>query len=120
MTRAVRLLAAGDLAGSLHMHPLAVPVLAVNLAFAFATVWLTLRDGSPFRAWSWRPGRAIVVGAGVIYVLALMLWLARFAGALGGPVPVSYSTARSATGFCGSATTAGRSVSVQAPVRSKT
>src|SRR5580704_9957089 len=47
MTRALKLLADGDIGASLRMHPLAVPVLAAGLLFIATTVWTTLILGSP-------------------------------------------------------------------------
>ncbi len=43
MTRAIELLARGDVAGSLAMHPLAVPTLLVQGVFAILTVIITWR-----------------------------------------------------------------------------
>jgi hypothetical protein len=88
MTRAIELLLRGDVAASLAMHPLAVPTALVQLAFAIVTIAVTLRRGTPFVLWETRMGRVAVYAAALVFVLDLILWLARFAGALHGPVPV--------------------------------
>lgn len=83
MTRAVRLAMHGDLAAATAMHPLWAPVvaalvvvLAIEIAgFARVGAW----GASASHAWV-RRGAPFVVGALVV------VWLARFAGALGGPV----------------------------------
>ena len=83
MTRAVRLAIHGDVAAATAMHPLWAPVLAalavviaIEVAgFARAGAW----GASASHAWV-RRGAPMVVGALVV------VWLARFAGALGGPV----------------------------------
>jgi hypothetical protein len=89
MTRAMQLLFHGDVAASLAMHPLAAPVVAINALFAIATIWLTLRQGSPLLVWKWRPGRRIILGGAAIYACVVALWVARQAGFFGGPVDVT-------------------------------
>jgi len=87
MTRAVTLLVAGDWRGSLHMHPLALPVLAAGATFALATVWTTYVYGWPMVHKS-RLGRASLVGLGVAYAASIILWALRWLGCFGGPVSV--------------------------------
>jgi Protein of unknown function (DUF2752) len=87
MTRAVTLLMAGDWRGSLHMHPLALPVLAAGATFALATVWTTYVYGWPMVHKS-RLGRASLVGLGVAYAASIILWALRWLGCFGGPVSV--------------------------------
>jgi len=87
MTRAVMLLMAGDWRGSLHMHPLALPVLAAGATFALATVWTTYVHGWPMVHKS-RLGRASLVGLGVAYAASIILWALRWLGLFGGPVSV--------------------------------
>jgi hypothetical protein len=88
MTRAFELLLHGDVAASLAMHPLAIPTAFVQLAFAVVTILVSLRHSSPFVLWRTRIGRVSVYAAALVLVLDLVLWLARFAGAAHGPVPV--------------------------------
>ena len=87
MTRAVKLLLAGDWRGSLHMHPLALPVIAAGATFALATVWTTYVYGWPMVHKS-RLGRAALVGLGVVYAASIVLWGLRWLGCFGGPVSV--------------------------------
>jgi hypothetical protein len=88
MTRAMRLLEAGDVAGSLHMHPFAVPVSVANLFFAVATVWVTFASGSPTLVHKSRFGKASLVVLAVVYAATLVFWVMRSFGAFGGPVSV--------------------------------
>lgn len=87
MTRAVRLLLAGDVRASLDMHPLAVPVLIAWATFALSTVWATYVFGAPIVHRS-RLGRAAIALLVTTYVATIALWLLRWRGYLGGPVPV--------------------------------
>ena len=89
MTRALRLLAAGHLEASLRMHPLAVPMLAAGLLFVASTVWTTFSIGSPVAVYRSRPGGAAIGLLIVVYLAALALWIARWLGFFGGPVPTS-------------------------------
>lgn len=88
MTRALELLAHGELAASLVMHPLAVPTALSQIAFAVVTVVVALRHGTPFVLWSTRSGRLSVYAVALVLALDVLLWLLRFAGLAHGPVPV--------------------------------
>jgi Protein of unknown function (DUF2752) len=88
MTRAVRLLLDGQVTASLRLHPLAVPVLLVGTLFMGATVWTTLAEGSPLHIHETRLGKATLVAMVVVYGAALVLWVLRWFGLFGGPVPV--------------------------------
>lgn len=88
MTRAIDLLSAGDVLGSLAMHPLAVPALLVQAAVAVGTVAVTFTHGTPLEFWRVRWGRAITWALAVVGGLAIALWIARWLGAFGGPIPV--------------------------------
>ena len=88
MTRAIQLLAHGDVSASLAMHPLAVPTLLVQMVFAALTVIVTLQRGTPFVLWQVRAARVTVAVAAIVCGLDLLLWIARFCGAAHGPVPV--------------------------------
>jgi hypothetical protein len=88
MTRAIRLLQAGDVPASLRMHPLAVPVLIASALIAFSTVWTTLEVGTPLDFYRRRTGRAGLVLAVVAYVAMVLLWGFRWLGFFGGPVAV--------------------------------
>src|ERR1019366_6648378 len=76
MTRAIRLLASGELGASLRMHPL-----------AGSTVWTTYAAGSPVRVFRTRFGRLALGLAAVVYGALVVLWILRAVGYFGGPVP---------------------------------
>ncbi len=88
MTRAIKLLAAGKVGASLRMHLLAVPVLFAGTLLVLATVWTTLAVGSPIRLHRSRLGQGAIGAALVVYAAAFVLWILRFFGHFGGPVPV--------------------------------
>ncbi len=88
MTRAIKLLAAGRFGASLRMHPLAVPILVAGTLLVGSTVWATLVVGSPVRLHRSLFGQGAIAAAIVVYVAAFALWVLRFLGYFGGPVPV--------------------------------
>jgi hypothetical protein len=88
MTRAIRLIQAGDVEASLRMHPLALPVVIAGALVAVSTVWTTLEIGTPFEFYRRRTGRAALALAAVVYAATLVLWALRWLGYFGGPVPV--------------------------------
>ncbi|CAN5762908.1 hypothetical protein BH09MYX1_BH09MYX1_14820 [soil metagenome] len=88
LTRASRFLLQGDIVQSLHMHPMLVPIVLSNIVFALATVVSAWNSGSPFYFYRERFGKVALWVVGCVYGAAILLWIARFFGALGGPVPV--------------------------------
>jgi hypothetical protein len=87
-TRAMLALASGDLAGLLRYNPLApfMTLLVVALAGqAFASV---LATGTFRRVGDGAIGLLVSRGVMVIAALEVLVWIARFGGFLGGPVPV--------------------------------
>lgn len=88
LTRALRLFGAGDIQGSLRMHPLALPVLAAGVLLILATIRATLATGTPFLVYRGRFGRAAIGFAALAYTLAAALWVLRWCGHFGGPVAV--------------------------------
>ncbi len=87
-TRALGLFFAGHVEASVRMHPLAIPLAASFAAIALSTAMTALTRGSAgdfHRPWH---GRAALVFFALVYVAAIALWIARFFGAFGGPVPV--------------------------------
>jgi hypothetical protein len=90
LTRAALALAFGDLAGAVGWHPLS-PVLIPSGA------WLGWRElaraalrGEPVaRSRRAASERLVGVFAGSLVASVLVVWIARFFGAFGGPVPVS-------------------------------
>jgi hypothetical protein len=87
MTRAIDLLLLGDWRGSLHMHPLAVPMVFAGGAFALSTVWTTFLFGMPLVHKS-TFGRITLAALAVTYAATFALWILRWLGYFGGPVPV--------------------------------
>ena len=88
LTRAIHLLLAGQVDASLRMHPLAVPLAAAVAAVALSTLAAAVTRDSPVdfhRTWH---GRAAIAFFGLAYVATIGLWVLRFFGAFGGPVPV--------------------------------
>jgi hypothetical protein len=70
------------------MHPLAAPAALAQAAFAAATVLVTLQRGTPFALLTTRYGRTATGALALVFVLVVALWVARTAGAFGGPVAV--------------------------------
>jgi hypothetical protein len=88
MTRAIRLLVDGDVAASLRMHPLALPAVVASVLVAFATVWATMTFGSPMRTHRTRLGRVAIAFGVAVYGATFAVWVLRWFGFFGGPVPV--------------------------------
>ena len=84
ITRATRLALAGDLAGATRMHPLvwlAVPVVVGLGTMELVTLVRTRRWGGARRV---RGADGVMAGTAA---LLFALWIARFCGHFGGPVP---------------------------------
>jgi hypothetical protein len=88
MTRAMRLLLAGHVEASLRMHPFAAPVLAVWLLFMASTVHAAWTVGTPLTFYRGRFGRVALGVLALVYAATFVLWLLRWFGYFGGPVPV--------------------------------
>ncbi len=86
MTRALRLAVHGDVAASLAMNPLAVPVGLASAAVAVALVLVTFQRGSPLAILASRPARATLLAFLVFELLSVGAWALRLLGLLGGPV----------------------------------
>lgn len=87
-TRAVLALAHGDLAGVLHTNPFG-PFMAVILGvLVVQAIASMLFDGDFRRVAAGRSGRMLTRIVMVVATLETLLWIARFCGAFGGPVPV--------------------------------
>ena len=87
LTRAALALMRGDAAEALHLHPLSVvlvPVIGLVLAHNALSY---VKDGRVAATESLQ-GRRPTVIAIVLGALGLIVWIARFFGAFGGPVPV--------------------------------
>lgn len=87
LTRASRALLSGDVHAAMHFHPLvfgALPLLALFFGTNFV---MYVRSGT----WGWmeqRASRLLTWLFGVFFVLLVVVWVARFFGAFGGPVSV--------------------------------
>ncbi|MCU0680682.1 MAG: DUF2752 domain-containing protein [Polyangiaceae bacterium] len=87
LTRATLRLLHGDFSGALAFHPLVPLVLPLALAFAGTNALAYVVRGR----WGYVDGlrgRALTGVAGVLVALMVSVWVARFFGAFGGPVPV--------------------------------
>jgi hypothetical protein len=87
LTRATLALVRGDLGGALRLHPLS-PLVSplVVVIFAYNAV-VYVREGR-WAAAEGLHGRAVTSLALLLFVALLAVWIARYLGALGGPVPV--------------------------------
>jgi hypothetical protein len=91
LTRATLALLHGDVRGALHFHPLVWLLTPLFGWFMLGVVRELLRDPGQPRAkplFDWNGRRASALGLGVL-LLTLGVWLLRFAGYFGGPVPVT-------------------------------
>lgn len=91
LTRATLTALHGDVRGALHLHPLVLLLTPLVVSVAGATAWSLLRAPrvSPRPQAVFSNGRIATVLATVLLVLTVGVWLARFAGLLGGPVSVT-------------------------------
>ncbi|MCC6214562.1 MAG: DUF2752 domain-containing protein [Polyangiaceae bacterium] len=87
LTRASWAVLRGDLAEAHRLHPLVLIVTPLYLGF-LAYAALDYVRGEATRPRSPRAARALSAAAMTVLVLLLVVWLARFAGFFGGPVPV--------------------------------
>ena len=84
LTRAARLVLAGDFAGATHMHPLWFLVLPSVGAFCMLQLAHYLGRGELAKV----DKPAVRYWAYVLLGLLVVVWVARFFGAFGGPCPV--------------------------------
>jgi hypothetical protein len=93
LTRATLALMSGSVGRAVDFHPL-VFVLAPLFSGALAAAAVSfVRGQAPRSGRAWLAGRAVTAAGWSLLVLVLGVWIARFFGAFGGPVPVT--TARS-------------------------
>lgn len=91
LTRATMALLHGDWQGALRFHPLVWLLSPVFGGFVAVASWELVRDPNRARSkarinWT---GRGTTTFALAVLVLTFGVWLARFAGYFGGPVPVT-------------------------------
>jgi uncharacterized protein DUF2752 len=91
ITRALLALLHGNLGQALAIQPLS-PLIGLLLAVYLGGGWLGyVRTGEPTPPWTYshpRVQRVLACAAAVTSAALVLLWLARFAGLCGGPVPV--------------------------------
>ncbi len=87
LTRATVALLQGHLAEALHLHPLSVVVSPLFAGMFAYNALVYVREGR-WAAAEGVQGRWVSAGALVLMVLLVGVWIARFFGAFGGPVPV--------------------------------
>jgi hypothetical protein len=81
-------LAAGDLAGLVRYNPLAPFMSALLALLVVQAVTSVLRTGTFREVGDGRVGLVVSRGVLIVAALQVVLWIARFGGFLGGPVPV--------------------------------
>lgn len=87
MTRATLALLRGDIAGAVRFHPLVFVTLPTLALFFGINTLKYLRTGR----WGYvdgQMGKGFGIAAGLMVTLSIGVWVARFLGAFGGPVPV--------------------------------
>ena len=87
-TRAMLALAHGDLNGLVHNNPLAPLMTLLVVALASQALASVLATGTFRRVGDGTIGLVVSRGVMVVGGLEVLVWIARFAGFLGGPVPV--------------------------------
>lgn len=87
-TRAMLALATGDLPAFLRYNPLAPFMTLLVVVLAVQALGSVLATGTLQRVGDGKVGVLVSRGALVVAALEVALWLARFGGVLGGPVPV--------------------------------
>lgn len=91
LTRATLALLHGDVRSALQLHPLVLVLTPLAAAVSCVTAWSLLRLSAPQPPGqvAFLNGRFMSRIATLVLVLTLGIWLARFAGFFGGPVPVT-------------------------------
>jgi hypothetical protein len=87
-TRAVLALVRGDLGGVLRTNPFGPLMAGVIAVLVYQAITSMLFDGDFRRVASGRSGKALTRFVVGVVALETVLWIARFCGAFGGPVPV--------------------------------
>jgi hypothetical protein len=87
-TRAMLALLDGDLHALLHYNPLAPFMTALVVVLAVQAVVSVLATGTFRDVGHGRVGTFVSRGMMIVATLEVLVWIARFGGFLGGPVPV--------------------------------
>lgn len=90
LTRATLAMLHGDVRGALQHHPLVFLLTPLVVGVAVAAAWNLLRPpgAQPRSHAAFSNGRTMTALATLLLALTVGVWLARFAGCFGGPVPV--------------------------------
>lgn len=89
LTRGALRLARGDLGGALAFHPLSLVLVPLALGLVSKAALTYVRGTRPSLATTPRSARFTTLAGYALLAALLFVWLARFLGAFGGPVPVS-------------------------------
>jgi len=87
MTRATLALLHGDFAHAFHLHPLAIVITPLFGLYASAHTVSYIRHGQS-RVDESLTGKWVDRSLLLIMILMIALWVSRFFGAFGGPIPV--------------------------------
>jgi hypothetical protein len=87
-TRAMLSLAAGDLHGLVHYNPLAPLTTLFLVVLAGQALASLLATGTFCRVGGGALGRTVARAMVLVSIVQVVVWIARFGGFLGGPVPV--------------------------------
>lgn len=88
LTRACAFFFHGDFLASFKMHPLALPTVLSQGAFAVASLLLAWRTGAFYACFEERWGKITLFILMGVMMADFILWLIRGCGLLGGPVPI--------------------------------
>lgn len=87
LTRAGVALLQGHLDDAMHLHPLVIPIVPIVGLVVLQGTYNYIRHNRWY-TFAFVQSRTITVGAIVLGVALIAVWVARFFGAFGGPVPV--------------------------------
>lgn len=89
LTRATLLLVQGEFSRALALHPLVIPLAPMYFAaLGFFGVELIRGPNHATPSTPWLTGRWVSIFGGVVLAATVALWVLRFFGYFGGPVPV--------------------------------
>jgi hypothetical protein len=88
LTRAALALASGQIDAALHFHPLVLPLVPLTALVLIQGSYNYVRHGR-WRTVEFVQNRWLTIASICMGVAMMGVWLARFFGAFGGPVPVS-------------------------------
>jgi hypothetical protein len=89
LTRATLALMSGDVRRAVDFHPLVFVLAPLFFGALGAAAVSFVRGPAPHSGRAWLTGRAVTAAGWSLLALVLGVWIARFFGAFGGPVPVT-------------------------------